>query len=172
MKKLNQGGQCRSCNANLVDWERVQKKDLSDTEYTFRALKLELIRHHFWHQDFDEQALVRAYRQGMAGLRAAAPKRIRTALGKAEPFRDGTQTPLEGNVLFYAQHATATCCRKCAEYWHGIPRGRVLTEAEIRYLSNLVVRYVEDRLPNLPEDGLPIRLTVSYRGGQKPRKER
>ncbi len=35
---------------------------------------------------------------------------------------DGRQTPREGNTIFYAQHATASCCRTCIEYWHGIPK--------------------------------------------------
>jgi hypothetical protein len=57
------------------------------------------------------------------------------------------------SALPYAQHATATCCRKCLEYWHGLPVGRALDAKELDYLSEIVFRYVEDRIPNLTEDG-------------------
>ena len=52
-----------------------------------------------------------------------------------------------GNAIFYAQHATATCCRRCAEYWHGIRRGRKLTEREVGYLTELVMVFVRERVP-------------------------
>jgi hypothetical protein len=66
---------------------------------------------------------------------------------------DGRQTPWEGNPMFYAQHATATCCRRCLEEWHNIPRGRELTDAEISYCTSLVMLYVNERLPFLTEYG-------------------
>lgn len=30
---------------------------------------------------------------------------------------DGKQTPMKGHPVFTAQHATATCCRKCIKKW-------------------------------------------------------
>jgi hypothetical protein len=39
------------------------------------------------------------------------------------------------------------------EYWHNIPLGRELTEPEIGYLTDLVMLYVEERLPILTENG-------------------
>lgn len=149
MKKLNEKGKCRSCGDNLVDWQRVFRRDLRDVNYTFRALKQEMIRHHFWHAEIDERALTRAYESGKAALGEAATKRIRSSVGPAEPFRDGMQTPYLGNVLYYAQHATACCCRTCIEYWHGIPKGRELSNDEISYLSDLVKLYLEERLTDL-----------------------
>jgi len=56
----------------------------------------------------------------------------------------------------YAQHATATCCRTCLEYWHGIPKGRALSAEELNYLAELVCRYIEDRIPELTEEGESI----------------
>lgn len=44
----DQAGQCRSCGAELVDWERVRRRDIADAASTFAALKREWIRHHFW----------------------------------------------------------------------------------------------------------------------------
>jgi len=151
----DQDGRCRTCGAQLVDWERVRKRDLTDVEYTFQALKYETIRHHFWHVALDEKAVKYARRDGLKQLRDDSESRVRKSLGPeaSRIFRDGTQTPKTGKALFYAQHATATCCRKCVEYWHGIPRDRALSDEEIGYLAALVFRYIEDRLPFLTRDG-------------------
>ena len=56
---------------------------------------------------------------------------------------DGSQTPMKGHPVFVAQHATATCCRKCLEKWYGIPQGRELTEDEVRYLSHILVQWMK-----------------------------
>jgi hypothetical protein len=39
------------------------------------------------------------------------------------------------------------------EYWHGIPKGRALTDAEVEYLSRLAVLFITERLPDLPQGG-------------------
>jgi len=147
------GGKCRDCGVDLVDFSRVQKRNLKDLEYTFKSLKYEMIRHHFWHLEIDLRAINYARRKGVAALRVAAQKRIRNSVGPAQPWHDGTQTPKSGNPLYYAQHATATCCRKCIEYWYGVETGRDLSEEEIQYFTALVNMFVEDRLPNLSEAG-------------------
>ncbi len=152
MLARNEGGKCRACGANLVDWKRVQKKDVADAAHTIKMLKYEMIRHHFWHVEIDERAINHARRKGKAGMRVAAERRIRTSVGVKNSF-DGRQTPREGNVVYYAQHATACCCRKCIEEWHGIPQDRALTEDEMKYMTELCVRYIDQRLPKLPEGG-------------------
>jgi Domain of unknown function (DUF4186) len=149
----DQKGACRSCGAKLVDWSRVHKKDVSDIDYTFKALKFELFRHYIWHIDIDIRAANHARRKGMKELFVAAHERITKAIAPANPYRDGTQTPKQGNIIFYAQHATASCCRKCIEYWHDIPQGRDLTAEEIRYLVNLIMALIKERMPNLTEKG-------------------
>jgi len=145
-------GSCRYCGINLVDWERVHIKSLDDVEHTFSELKREYIRHALWHKPIDLKAELHARRKGKVLLRDAAKKRIQSSVGKAQPFRDGQQTPMEGNILFYAQHATASCCRTCMEYWHAIPKGRELTDNEANYFTALVMHYVEDRMPYLKEE--------------------
>ncbi len=156
-------GRCRSCGADLIDWERIQRRDPSDFGFTLHSLRRELVRHHFWHREIDEKARLHARRKGRVGLAAAAEKRIRKSVGDAEPVWDGRQTPLDGNILFYAQHALACCCRTCMEYWHGIPKGTPLSEDQIRYLTDLVLTYVNERMPNLTEQGekLPPRRKAS-----------
>jgi hypothetical protein len=39
------------------------------------------------------------------------------------------------------------------EYWHGIPQGQPLAEKELDYLSELVCLYIEDRIPDITDDG-------------------
>jgi hypothetical protein len=156
------GGKCRDCGADLVDFPRVQKRVLKDLKYTLKSLRFELIRHHFWHLEFDVRAMNYARRKGSMNLRVAAERRLRSSVGAAMPWRDGTQTPMTGNPIYYAQHATATCCRKCIEYWHGVETGRELTEAEVEYFAGLVNMFLDDRLPSLSEHGEkvpPIRKT-------------
>jgi hypothetical protein len=158
MVKEDTAGRCRACGISLVDWARVHARDFSDVAFTFECLRTEFIRHHFWHIEIDDTAIEHAKKKGMLALLENVPKRLLQSIGKAQPFRDGTQTPFEGRAVYYAQHATATCCRKCVEEWHGIPRGRELTAEEIQYLGQLVVRYLDGRLKDIPQEGTkPVR---------------
>lgn len=167
LKAAGQEGACRSCGAQLVDWKRVRSKNPEDAGHTFVAMKQELIRHHFWHVPIDEKALDHARRKGKEGLRSATAKRIRQSVGKEKPFRDGQQTPFTGNIIYYAQHATASCCRKCMEYWHGIPMGRALSDAEVEYLTKLALLFIEERLPDLPEEGQRVPRKKKDKDGTK-----
>lgn len=146
-------GRCRYCAAKLVDWARTHECNIADVAYTFDALKFELIRHFFWHVRIDDKALIHARKKGMSGLRAAAEKRLISSVSKALPFHDGYQTPRAGNILYYAQHATATCCRRCIEEWHGIPLGQPLNGETLAYFTELLMLYVKERLPDLKDEG-------------------
>lgn len=66
----------------------------------------------------------------------------------ANPFKinDGKQTPISGHPVFIAQHATATCCRKCLEKWHHIPRNYILNQSEIIYIQNLIMTYITNEV--------------------------
>lgn len=150
--KPSDRGNCRNCGISLVDWDRVHARDSDDVDHTFSELKHEFIRHHFWHKDIDEKADKHARRKGRLLLKTAAHNRIRSSVGTVQPVRDGQQTPMSGNILFYAQHATACCCRTCMEYWHAIPKGRALTGAEIDYFTDLIMRFVGERMPRLRDD--------------------
>ena len=158
LKKMaeEQRGKCRYCGADLVEWNRLHMRDFGDVVYTFIALKYEMIRHYFFHKDLDEKAVRHAHRKGRIQLKEAARHRLTKYLAPAKPARDGRQTPFEGNAIFYAQHATATCCRTCLEYWHDIPKGREMTAEEREYCAVLVDCFLDDRLPNLADT--PIRV--------------
>jgi hypothetical protein len=84
----------------------------------------------------------------------AVVARLKSSVGLSSDklFRDGIQTKMEGNIIFYAQHATASCCRTCIECWHGIPKDRNLSDDELAYLTDLALRFIDDRMPDLPPD--------------------
>jgi len=151
-------GACQSCGADLIEWDSVHLKDLNNIDITFSFLKKEWIRHHFWHKEFSVKALNYARKKGFRGLSLHTRKRLRQSIFGAHPFRDGTQTPFESNdPVHYAQHATACCCRKCVEYWHGIPQNRDLTDTELEYLSCLVDKFLHERIPSITEEGVTIK---------------
>jgi hypothetical protein len=131
----DQRGKCRACGADLVDWKRLHRRDTADAAHTFAALQHELIRHHFFHRRVDERAMRHAQRKGRG---------------------DGRQTPFEGNAIYYAQHATATCCRTCLEYWHDIPKGRALTPQEFEYCASLVDLFLDEKLPRLADEPIKV----------------
>lgn len=56
--------------------------------------------------------------------------------------KDGKQTPMKGHPVFVAQHATGTCCRGCLEKWHHIPKNRVLTEREKKFITALIMEWL------------------------------
>lgn len=156
-------GPCRACGAELVDFERVYQRRPGDVDYTFEALKRECIRHHFWHKKIDEKARNHALRKGRRRLREALATRLQKYVGPSADrlSYDGRQTPMAGNLVFYAQHATACCCRKCIEYWHDIPMDRALTGEEITYLGDLAWRFIMERMPELSEE--PVRVPARRR---------
>ncbi|MYL65987.1 DUF4186 family protein [Bacillus hwajinpoensis] len=156
LRDLNRQGECRDCGANLVDWNRIENKDLSDVEFTFNSLTYELIRHHFFHVEIDQRSINYALRKGKVGMLQAVENRLRKSIGEATPYRDGQQTPFEGNPIYYAQHATATCCRTCIEEWYGIPKGVPIQDEDISYFTELIMEYIQKRIPTLSEEGIHV----------------
>ena len=152
-------GVCFQCGADLIDWDRIDKRDLADVDYTFKSLKYEMVRHHFWHKEIPENVEKKARKTGLNGLRIWTSKRLEKYLKPPveELFRDGTQTPKTGNIVYYAQYATSSCCRKCMNEWYDIDRARPLTDEEVAYFTELIMLYIQDRLPTLPEIGESMR---------------
>lgn len=64
-------------------------------------------------------------------------------LSFSHPLHDGRQTPMKGHPVFIAQHATATCCRKCLYRWHHIPEDVNLNEEEQQYIVHLIMAWIE-----------------------------
>lgn len=84
-------------------------------------------------------------RHGTAVIREHAARFIGDRLAPAEPPNDGKQTPMRNHPVFIAQHATATCCRGCLAKWHGIAAHRALTEAEQRYVGDVIMAWLDAR---------------------------
>lgn len=59
---------------------------------------------------------------------------------------DGHQTPWNGHPIFVAQHATATCCRKCINKWYGIDQKKELNNEEVDRLVNIVMAWIKSEL--------------------------
>lgn len=93
--------------------------------------------------------------KGRKAVMEHAAEFVERRLAPAYPVRDGKQTPLRGHPVFIAQHATATCCRGCLEKWHGLPRGRSLTDSEQRYVVDVIDRWLRRQDPTAPEAGEP-----------------
>ena len=96
-------------------------------------------------------------RCGYAVIEAQCEKFIRQRLAPAEIPNDGRQTPMRGHPCFVAQHATGCCCRNCLEKWHGIPKGRALTEQEIAGIVAILSGWIRahdagvEEIPHTPD---------------------
>ena len=156
LRRTGPEGRCRQCDVELIDWSRVKRRCIADVDHTIAALQLELIRHHFWHLNLSEYAANYAVRKGKTALRNAVGHQLKKAIGSPNHPRQGRQTPRENSrtatVIHYAQHATATCCRACLEEWHGVECGADLTTAQLKYLTDLVMKYVDVKLPALENE--------------------
>lgn len=147
-----EGVPCRECGDDSIHWDEFRKRDLSDTDQTFNALKKEYIRSVFWNIEIDKILQNDVFQKGSIKLEKEVRERLVKGLKKCgkDLFRDGTQTPLdEHNIVFFAQHATAVCCRKCIQIWHNIPYDKELDEGDLLYLQNLIMNYIKEKVPNL-----------------------
>lgn len=144
-KKLPDQAVCQGCGDTNVDMSIPRSRDLNDREAIFRELGREFIRDYYLDKPFDKQARGLIRRYGMVGIRARVSRRLASAIGGEPNDWDGRQTKFEGNVLFYAQHATATCCRKCAWYWYGIPREGEMSDEDMIFCIGLVQAYLDRR---------------------------
>lgn len=146
-------GPCITCKQELIDWEQVHARDLTRAADTILQLQREWIRHHYWHRPLDQHAINRALRRGRIMLREKVRSHLSAKVGSAEPSFNGRQTSWGGpEPTTYAQHATASCCRKCIEEWHGISRTRALTSQELDYLTELAMLYLERRIDQLTDE--------------------
>lgn len=155
LRKYGHERACKECGVELVDWPRVHRNDLEDTAYVFKELQTEIIRHVFWHRPITRQALEKTYLAGKEQTRERALKLLTQRIGKYNAFMDGRQTPMgKDELVNYAQHATATCCRKCLEAWHNIPLKNTLTDAQLQFCVELVMKYINKRTKGLKAKGL------------------
>ena len=86
--------------------------------------------------------------KGMDKIKSHAYDFITKRLAPKEILNDGRQTPMKGHPVFIAQHATATCCRKCLYKWHKIKPGKELSTEEIDYIVNVIMRWIKNQYKN------------------------
>lgn len=85
--------------------------------------------------------------KGLVVIQTHAFDFIRSRLALADIPNDGRQTPMHGHPVFIAQHATATCCRKCLYQWHRIPPGVPLSEEQQNYVVALIMEWLRRQTP-------------------------
>lgn len=153
-------GTCADCGKRVVMLDPpAAHAELSaaDVPSVISVLRQELIRAHYWDAVIDLKAYNQAVRMGRDRLLERASEEVRKALLVDSPYQ-GRGASLCGSIIAYAQHATGTCCRKCASYWYGFSRSfdDQPSEAQIQYVIAIVHAYLDLRLPDLPADGHPV----------------
>jgi len=93
----------------------------------------------------------RAYLQdkGLRVIEKHARNFVKERLTPALPKNDGKQTPMKNHPVFIAQHATATCCRKCLAKWHRIAIGKELNQKQVDYVVSVIMCWL--RRSNIDE---------------------
>jgi len=81
--------------------------------------------------------------KGITAIEQHARDFVSSRLAPARPKNDGKQTPMKNHPVFIAQHATATCCRKCLEKWHRIKTGEELTDDQIDYVVTVIMYWIK-----------------------------
>ncbi len=119
------------------------KYQLPDRNELFTRLSRSDFRSRF-HLTEKDKAYVRE--KGMDTIRSHARDFVEKRLSSEAPENDGKQTPMKGHPVFIAQHATACCCRGCLEKWHNIPSGKVLTQAEQEYITDVLMEWIKRAL--------------------------
>ncbi len=87
--------------------------------------------------------------KGLDIIRKHAYDFINNRLKPSKILNDGKQTPMKGHPVFIAQHACGCCCRGCLEKWHKIPKGKELTEDEVKYIVDLLMKWIENEYKNV-----------------------
>ncbi|MBN2589260.1 MAG: DUF4186 domain-containing protein [Sedimentisphaerales bacterium] len=82
--------------------------------------------------------------KGFQAIEKHAHDFITERIAPSLPENDGKQTPMKNHPVFIAQHATATCCRKCLEKWHGIKMGQELTKQQIEYIVSVIMYWLHN----------------------------
>lgn len=81
-------------------------------------------------------------KKGILIIKEHAYDFINKRLKDPSKVNDGKQTPMKGHPVFIAQHATATCCRGCLEKWHHINKDGVLSDGEVDYIVNIIMKWI------------------------------
>ena len=87
--------------------------------------------------------------KGIVTIRKHACDFIEKRLKPAYIEKDGRQTPTKQvHPVFIAQHACACCCRSCLKKWYDIDKGRELTDREIEFIVEILIRWIKKEMQN------------------------
>jgi len=82
--------------------------------------------------------------KGIGKIRNDAVEIISKRLKPSLPKNDGKQTPMKQvHPVFIAQHACACCCRGCLEKWYNIPKGKELSNDEVFFIVDILIKWIE-----------------------------
>ena len=84
--------------------------------------------------------------KGLDTVKRHAQDFISGRIAPAFIANDGKQTPMRGHPVFIAQHATATCCRKCIKKWHKFETGTALTQEQQNYLVDIIMQWIVTKI--------------------------
>lgn len=152
-KKVNRGNSFRSdtcigCGKDVIDWKRTDMHNLEDKEYFIECLKKETWRYAVWNLEIPQYMAEAALKLNINEMRLKVIKILSNKINKkrSEIFRDGTQTPIGKDIIFLAQHATGTCCRRCIEEWYGIDRNEIMNNEDINFLTEIILMYIKQKV--------------------------
>lgn len=120
---------------------QTMPKPRHDLDPLFERLSKSAFRSSFYLNAKDKAYIEK---KGWSTLRADAANIISRRLAPAVIPNDGKQTPMRHGIFppFIAQHATGCCCRNCLQKWHGIEKGRALTQAEQTYIVDVLMEWL------------------------------
>ena len=159
--KVNRGKSYRSlncieCGKNLIDWNRIDMHNLKDKEYFIKCLNKEAWRYAVWNLKIPLYMEKKAAKLTIDEMRSKVIKILSNKINKkrSEIFRDSTQTPKGKDIIYLAQHATGTCCRRCIEEWYGINKEEIMNEEQINFLTEIIMTYINEKvtLKNQPKE--------------------
>ena len=112
-------------------------------DYILYSLNKSKFRSSFHLKDKDKE---KKKKKGLDTIKLHAYDFINKRLAPEVITNDGKQTPMRGHPVFISQHATATCCRGCLEKWHHIPKGRKLSNDEIDYVVDVIMKWINKEI--------------------------
>lgn len=143
-------GNCIHCNQKLIDWNAqfMLKAQYQDYKSLKKNLYMEASRVKYWEYvptDKDRTYLAANNKDKVIEI---IKQRINRSIRKrkSEIYRDGTQTPKQGGILFIAQHALGLCCRRCVYEWYNIDPEEELTEEDIERFAYYIFSFLEEKL--------------------------
>lgn len=157
MRRDGIAGACRSCGDRSLNWSRIRDLNLDDISFVIAALRTEYIRAQFWNMEPNQWAKNYGTRKGRIALLNGTTRFVRKHVGPPKDAFDGRRvpwpdkTPEKMNPYYYAQHATATCCRSCIETWYGIIPEESLSDQALAFFTALINEFIAERFPDLPD---------------------